>query len=69
MVMVWIVIAVFLLAFLGVALAVYSRSGSDISEHPLGQEGTEGAPGAAGQSEISGHDAGELTTFDQHGTR
>jgi hypothetical protein len=67
--MVWIVIGVFLLAFLGVAIAVYSRRGSDISEHPLGQEAAGSAPGAAGQSEISGHDAGELTTFDQHGTR
>jgi hypothetical protein len=64
-----IVIAGFLVAFVGVAIAVYSRRGSDISEHPLGQEAAGEAPGAAGRSEISGHDAGESTTFDQHGTR
>lgn len=61
--------AMFLLAFVGVALAVYSRRGSDISEHPLGSDAAGSAPGAAGRSEISGHDDGELTTFDQHGTR
>jgi hypothetical protein len=64
-----IVIAGFLVAFVGVAIAVYSRRGSDISEHRIGQEAAGDAPGAAGRSEVSGRDAGEETTFDQHGTR
>jgi hypothetical protein len=64
-----IVIAGFLVAFVGVAIAVYSRRGSDVSEHPLGQEAAGDAPGAAGRSEISGQDAGETTSFDQRGTR
>jgi hypothetical protein len=64
-----IVIAGFLVAFVGVAIAVYSRRGSDVSEHPLGREAAGDAPGAAGPSEVSGRDSGEETTFDQHGTR
>jgi hypothetical protein len=66
---VWIVIAVFVLAFIGVAVAVYSRRGSDISEHPRGREAGGGAPGSAGRSEISGRDEGESTMFDQRGKR
>jgi hypothetical protein len=64
-----VVIAGFLLAFVGVAIAVYSRRGSDVSEHPIGREAAGDAPGAAGRGEVSGKDAGEATTFDQHGTR
>jgi len=66
--MVWVVIAIFLLAFVGVALAVYSRSGSDISEHPLDEEAAGDAPGAAGPGGTSGQ-AAETSAFDQHGTR
>jgi hypothetical protein len=45
--MVVLVIVVFLIAFAGVAYGAYSRRGSEISEHPLGEESTSGAPGAA----------------------
>jgi uncharacterized MAPEG superfamily protein len=65
----WIVAVVFVVVFLGVAAAVYSRSGSDVSEHPLGRDHAGGAPGAAGRGETAGRDAGESTPLDQHGTR
>jgi hypothetical protein len=45
--MVLILILVFALAFLGVAVAAYSRRGSDISAHPRGEESDPSAPGAA----------------------
>jgi hypothetical protein len=45
--MVVLVILVFLIAFAGVAYGAYSRRGSQINEHPLGEESTTGAPGAA----------------------
>ncbi len=47
MTMVVVVIAVFLIAFLGIAVAAYSRRGSDISPHPRGEEHDASAPGAA----------------------
>jgi hypothetical protein len=45
--MVLVIILVFLVAFLGIAVAAYSRRGSDISAHPRGEESDVSAPGAA----------------------
>jgi hypothetical protein len=45
--MVVVIVLVLLLAFAGVAYGAYTRRGSEISEHPLGEESTSGAPGAA----------------------
>ncbi len=63
----WIVIAVFVLALVGVAVGIFSRSGSGIEDHPLGGDRTDGAPGAEGPSEVSGRDGGDTSAFDQHG--
>lgn len=45
--MVVVVIVVFLLAFAGIAYGAYTRRGSEISEHPIGEETAGSAPGAA----------------------
>jgi hypothetical protein len=67
--MAWIVALVFIVAFVGIALAVYSRSGSDVSSHPINEESAGEAPGAAVPSDVSGHDEGEESVLDQRGTR
>jgi hypothetical protein len=63
---VWIMIVVAVLVGIGLAFAL-SRRGSGIGEHPRGREARGGAPGAAGPSEATGQDQGELATFDERG--
>lgn len=60
-----VVVAVALLA--GVIYGFYTRSGSGIEPRPW--DGSGGAPGAEGRSEVSGRDDGEGTALDTHGTR
>jgi hypothetical protein len=64
-----IVVAVFLVVIAAAAFGIFSREGSEIDEHPLGGERGDGAPGAEGQSEMSGQDADSSSAFDQHGTQ
>ena len=63
----WIIVLVFILIIVGVIYGYYTRTGSGIDEHP--SDGLDTAPGAEGQSELSGRDEGEGTTLDTHGTR
>ena len=63
----WILVVVIVVILAGVVYGFYTRSGSNISEHPLDVRAE--APGASGRSEISGKDEGEGSTFDTHGTR
>ena len=64
-----IVAAVFIVVIVGVAIGLFRRPGSEIDDHPLGGERNDGAPGAAGPSEVTGQDADASSAFDQHGTR
>jgi len=63
--------ALIFLAFLIVMLIVvmyslYTRRGSGINPRPW--DGSEGAPGAKGQEELSGRDEGEGSALNQHGS-
>ena len=63
----WIILIVVLLILAAVVWHFYTRTGSAIDEHPRNKE--DQAPGARGQSEISGKDEGEGSALDTHGTR
>jgi hypothetical protein len=63
----WVLVVVVVVILAGLVYGFYTRSGSGISEHPLGV--SDEAPGAEGRSEVSGKDEGEGSTFDTHGTR
>jgi hypothetical protein len=62
-----IVVGVFLLIILGVALGYYTRTGSEIGEHPVDERG--GSPGGRGPATVSG--AGRMSDdgFSSRGTR
>lgn len=60
-------LAIVVLILAGVVFGFYTRRGSGIDEHP--SDGSEGAPGAQGRSEVSGKDQGDGSAFDTHGTR
>lgn len=51
----------------GLIYGMFTRVGSGIDHHP--HDGSDGAPGAKGQSETSGRDEGDGSAFDDHGTR
>jgi hypothetical protein len=57
------VVVVFVFA---IAYGLYTREGSGINPRPW--DGSDGAPGAEGREEVSGHDRGEGSTLAQHGT-
>jgi hypothetical protein len=63
----WIFLVVVVVIVAGLVYGLFTRSGSAINEHPL--DARDEAPGAEGQSEISGADQGEGSTLDTHGTR
>ena len=63
----WIFLGVAVAIVAGLIFGVFTRSGSMIDEHPI--DAREEAPGARGQSELSGRDEGEGSTLDTHGTR
>jgi hypothetical protein len=65
----WIVALVFVVIVVAIAFGLFSREGGEIDEHPLGGERNDGAPGAEGASELTGHNADAGSAFDQHGTR
>jgi len=61
-----ILLAVCLLLVVFVGIGLYTRRGSGINTRPW--DGSQGAPGAAGPEEVTGRDAGEGSTLNQHGT-
>ncbi|HYP49155.1 MAG TPA: hypothetical protein VEQ61_11000 [Thermoleophilaceae bacterium] len=63
----WIFLLVLVLILVGIIFGYYTRTGSGIDQHP--SDGLDGAPGAEGQSELSGRDEGEGSALDTHGTR
>jgi hypothetical protein len=63
----WIFLGVAVAIVAGLIFGVFTRSGSMIDQHPL--DVRDEAPGARGQSELSGRDEGEHSTLDTHGTR
>jgi ABC-type phosphate transport system substrate-binding protein len=66
-----IVVAVVLLALLGVAVGLKTRAGSEIGEHPSDgspHAGEAAAPQASGSSELAPREAGGSDPFDSHGT-
>lgn len=65
----WIVAGVFLVAIVGVAVGIFSRSGSGIDQHPLGGERGDAAPNSEGTGDVTGQDRDEPAAFDEHGTR
>jgi hypothetical protein len=60
-------VAIVIVILAGVVVGFYTRRGSGIDEHP--SDGLDSAPGAEGQSEVSGKDQGEGSAFDTHGMR
>jgi hypothetical protein len=60
-------LVVVLLLLGGLIYAMFTRVGSGIDHHP--HDGSDGAPGAKGQSETSGRDEGDGSALDDHGTR
>jgi hypothetical protein len=62
-----VVVAIVVVILAGVIYGFYTRTGSGIDEHP--SDGTDGAPGAQGRSEVSGRDEGEGSALNTHGTR
>lgn len=63
----WIFILVIVIALGGVIYGFFTVSGSGIEHHP--HDGSDGAPGAKGQSEASGKDQGQGSALDDHGTK
>lgn len=61
-----IVLAVLIMFVFAIAYGLYTRKGSGINPRPW--DGSEGAPGAEGREEVSGHDQGEGSALAQHGT-
>jgi hypothetical protein len=55
----WAIIIVALILFAGLVIGYFTYRGSGIRDHPRGPERDDAAPGAAGQSEVSGKDAGQ----------
>jgi hypothetical protein len=61
-----IVLLVLIVFVFAIAYGLYTRKGSGINPRPW--DGSDGAPGAEGREEVSGHDRGEGSALAQHGT-
>ena len=65
-----IVVAVFILTFLGVAYGLKTRKGSGINEHPgPASENPVQPPEDSTPGQLPDADSGDSTVLDQHGTK
>lgn len=67
----FIIVGVMVLAFVGVVFGYYTRTGSEIDQHPsdgLSRDGGPAAPAAKGTGRLGGVEEGEHDPFDSHGT-
>lgn len=62
----FILLAVLVVLVIAVGIGLFTRKGSGIETRPW--DGSQGAPGAAGPEEVSGHDEGEGSSLSQRGT-
>jgi hypothetical protein len=63
-----VIVAATVLILVGLAVGLFTPSGSGIAPRPWSGRGASSAPGADGPEEVSGRDEGEHTPM-QHGTR
>ena len=67
----FIIVGVLVLAFVGVVFGYYTKTGTEIDQHPsdgLSHDGGSAAPGSKGSGELGGIQEGEHDPFDSHGT-